>query len=107
MLKGNPGSDDVLGVKMQNFIADKVQLHFWGGLTAVTSELHCRQSSTSLPGGGQLQSVQNLTTHKVQLHFWGGCPEDVGHFLPFVLNYLCQVSETFRNSIHNKQRIKC
>ena len=37
---------------LQNFTADKLQLHFrgLGGPTAVTSELHCRQTSTSLGG---------------------------------------------------------
>ena len=63
-----------------------------GGLTVVTSELHCSQSSTSLwrgsdcnhfrtslqskfncnLGGVQLQSLQNFTAVKVQLHFGGG-----------------------------------
>ena len=89
---------------LQNFTVDKVQLQFQGGPTAVTSELHCRQSSTFTSGGGvQLQSLQSATVVTsngnwivgsiFQFPLWWvetECSGDVGHFPPF-LNYLWQV----------------
>ena len=53
-----------------------------GGLSAVTSELHCRQSSTSLSGGGGLTAVTS-EVHCRQSStslFWGGGGFQCCHF---------------------------